>query len=101
VLPVGPDTYTITENAILSFGGAVTAQEKATRTATDYCAHQGRQFLTLNYQTSPKVGSEGRDLLSSSSLAATALAALIIDCSLTIDVLPPSRWRRVRDGMPR
>jgi hypothetical protein len=31
VLPVGPDTYTITENAILSFGGSVTAQEKATR----------------------------------------------------------------------
>ena len=58
VLPVGPDTYTITENAILSFGGSVTAQEKATRAANDYCTNQGRQFLTISFQTVPKGGSD-------------------------------------------
>ena len=55
---MGPDTYTITENVILSFGGAVAAQEKATKTANEYCQNQGRQLLALNYQTIPKGGSE-------------------------------------------
>src|SRR5262245_18117174 len=63
VLPVGPDTYTITENAILSAGGSVAAQQRATRTATEYCTNQGRQFLTINYQTIPKGGSDSFSLV--------------------------------------
>jgi hypothetical protein len=58
VLPVGPDTYTISENAIWSYGGAVTAQAKATKAANEYCTNQGRQFLTINYQTTPRGGSD-------------------------------------------
>lgn len=57
ILPVGPDTYMLTENAILSLGGGVTAQGNATRSANDYCISQGRQILVTNAQTTPQGGS--------------------------------------------
>jgi hypothetical protein len=53
VLTMGPDTYTITENVILSLGGAVASQGKC----HDYCEGKGREFLALNYQTIPQGGS--------------------------------------------
>jgi hypothetical protein len=57
VLPVGPDTYTLTQNAITSFGGTVTAQQQALTIANEYCQQQGRQFLLSSAQPSATLGS--------------------------------------------
>jgi hypothetical protein len=57
VLPMGPDTYTVTENVILSMGGGVAAQGKAIKEANEFCASKERQFLAMNYQSVPQGGS--------------------------------------------
>jgi hypothetical protein len=60
VLPIGPDTYRITESAINSFGGQVTAEAGALKTANEYCESQGRQMLLIADQRGePTLGSGG------------------------------------------
>jgi hypothetical protein len=60
VLPIGPDTYRITGSAINSFGGQVTAEAEALKTANEYCQSQGRQLLLIADQRGePTLGSGG------------------------------------------
>ena len=60
VLPIGPDTYRITGSAINSFGGQVTAEAEALKTANEYCQNQGRQMLLIADQRGePTLGSGG------------------------------------------
>jgi hypothetical protein len=58
VLPIGPDTYRITGSAMDSFGGQVTAEKEALKTANEYCQSQGRQLLMIADQRGePTIGS--------------------------------------------
>jgi hypothetical protein len=54
VLPMGPDTYTITDNVILRSGGGVAAQQKAT---TEGAPMLNRR-QTLSFRTGDKPGGE-------------------------------------------
>ena len=47
VLPVGPDTYTLTERLDMGLGHGEEAQQKALSEANAYCAQQGRQLATI------------------------------------------------------
>jgi hypothetical protein len=53
ILPVGPDTYTITERYVPVRGGAFTAQQSTLTQGNAYCAAQGKQFMALDKQTLP------------------------------------------------
>src|SRR5581483_3142003 len=57
IMTLGPDTYSVSENVIISFGGAVAAQGQANQKATAYCASQNRSVLALHMETTPAPGS--------------------------------------------
>lgn len=52
ILPMGPDTYTVTENYAPVRGGAATAEKVALTEANRYCQQQGKVFVATNMQKS-------------------------------------------------
>jgi len=54
VLPVGPDTYTVSENYAIARGGQLAAERVALTEANEFCEQRGRKFLPVNMtQPSP------------------------------------------------
>lgn len=51
ILPVGPDTYTITERFSPIRGGSDTAKTDSLLQANAFCAQQGKQLLSTNMTT--------------------------------------------------
>lgn len=52
VLPMGPDTYSVSASEHNMSGGAPVAQATALREANDYCAQRGKELLVTNASTS-------------------------------------------------
>ncbi len=48
ILPVGPDTYTITETYAPIRGGATTAEQVALTETNEFCEDKGKKFLPMN-----------------------------------------------------
>jgi hypothetical protein len=59
ILPVGPNTYTVTEGVNALLGGSIAAQKTALAEANAYCAQQGRQFLAVQMLTVPSANPDG------------------------------------------
>jgi hypothetical protein len=53
ILPVGPDTYTVTEHDAPVRGGAIAAQQNSIAQARAHCAAQGKQLMVLDKETLP------------------------------------------------
>ena len=48
ILPVGPDTYTLSEMRAPVFGGGMAAREAVLSEATGFCRQQGRTLVLLD-----------------------------------------------------
>jgi len=48
ILPVGPDTYTVSEHYAPARGGNSTAERVALTEANGFCEQRGRKFLPVN-----------------------------------------------------
>lgn len=48
ILPVGPNTYTVTERFSVIRGGSLVAEQTALSEANDFCAQRGQQFVAID-----------------------------------------------------
>jgi hypothetical protein len=51
ILPIGPDTYRLSERRGKLFGGSRAAQEAALTRANSYCSSNGKNFMPVSTDT--------------------------------------------------
>lgn len=62
VAKTGPDTYTVTNTAITSFGGAASAKGGAYKAAEAKCAEVGKKPVILENRTQATIASGSADV---------------------------------------
>ena len=63
MLPLGPDTYTISVNGIAQgFGGVVKEKQEALTRAQAYCRDKGRELIVISTHESDEVSIDFRCL---------------------------------------
>ena len=62
IAQTGPDTYTVTNTAITSFGGAASAKGGAYKAAEAKCAAEGKKFVIIENKTQATIASGSADV---------------------------------------
>ena len=62
IAQTGPDTYTVTNTAITSFGGVASAKGGAYKAAEAKCAEQGKKFIIIENKTQATIASGSADV---------------------------------------
>jgi hypothetical protein len=62
IAQIGPNTYTVTNTAITSFGGAASAKGGAYKAADAKCAADGKKAVIINNSTQATIASGSADV---------------------------------------
>lgn len=62
IAQTGPDTYTVTNTAITSFGGAASAKGGAYKAADAKCATEGKKAVIIDNKTQATIASGSADV---------------------------------------
>lgn len=63
IAQIGPDTYTVTNTAITSFGGAASAKGGAYKAAEAKCAENGKKPVIIENKTQATIASGSADVI--------------------------------------